>query len=711
MSAVLPDRFPLDPPEEDAVALAEAIQDVSGAAFRLGLLDVHLAGPAAVAPGWLGRDAAAAAAQITAVVGLARDVHGALTEALERLKRHADLLDAVRAQIAVLRRQQEEDFDAAAARLATLVTSTPLPAPAGEPAPIVALRDELAAAEAARRHEHATLLADVRSDAVDTARTLAAATAVVGGNGRRGEESRVIAHLTAALPGWGDGELAARGADLARAVLDLPTLRGVEAPVRDVAALASSPAFAGALLTVLGPSGVRRLLYLLGADGLAPDDPWTVLLATALGAARSNGSAADPVREVLAAAYVGRDGDDDAVAVGMGSVLAASAALGPRGVPIGTVAEWGRQVLLRENAVRNGSPSAYRAVDRAGGRWFGLVDPVGEVLRILARADDPGAAAVLLSDAGAWGALLGRPLPTYAENGADLRAVVEQALDAAGPDGDAATYAGLQALGAGLSGGDPAGWSAHRTTAEAVTASLAAAVGRRPSLVADVALATGDARCLDAAQDTALRGLGYLSIDPGASVVLGGALAGWAAHQPVTAALPHERVPVVAFAVGSLVAVREYGQRLAYALHGVQMQDEAEARASNWTWAINVLTAPIGGRYLGIGQAAIAAVAPFAAQLFDSDGSWDNGPDTGLVWTRADATHAAELQLRSLDPLAAAAGAGTGYDRTSQVLGLPLPPRPPRWSWQRALVEGAPLPFGGNDLVEYYLDQFGYLPK
>jgi hypothetical protein len=42
---------------------------------------------------------------------------------------------------------------------------------------------------------------------------------------------------------------------------------------------------------------------------------------------------------------------------------------------------------------------------------------------------------------------------------------------------------------------------------------------------------------------------------------------------------------------------------------------------------------------------------------------------------------------------------------------MPRPPTPPTWSWQRAIAQGVPLPFGGNDLLEYYLDQLGYLPK
>jgi len=706
VSAVLPDRLPLDLPEEDPAALVHTIEAVSGAAFRLGLLDVHLAGPAATAPGWLGSDAAAAAAQIGAAAGLARDIHGALTLGLQRLDRHAELLDHVRARIAVLRAQQQEDYDVAAARLAVLVSAPRPPGSLDAPAPVVALRDELDAAEVARRREHAALVDELRSDALETAHALSAATTVVGGTGRRGQEGPVLAHLAAVLPGWGDGELAARGTDLAHAILESPTLRGVQAPAGEVV-LASSPAFAGALLTALGPSGVRRLFYLLGIDGLTPDDPWTVLLATSLGAAPRTNVEADPVGEVLDAPYVGGDGDSDLVAVGLGSVLAASAALRSGGVPVRTVAGWGRQVLVRENELRAEFPDAYRAVDRAGGRWPGLVDPVAEVLRILARAQDPAASAVLLDDAGAWGALLGRPFPTYAGGGAGLRAVVGQALAATGPDGDTATRAGLQAVGAGLTGGDPAQWSAHWTTAEALRAPLVAAAARRPALVADVVLATADLRCLEGGEDTALRGLGYLSIDQGASAVLGNALARWAHQQPAGAVLRAEQVPVAAFAVGSFVAVREYGQRLAHALHGVRLEEEAEARASNWAWAVDVLTAPLGGRLTGFAN----FVDPFAAHALDSDGTWDNGPDTGLVWNRADAAAAAARELQPPDPAATAVGAVTGYDRTTHALGLPLPPTPPRWSWQRALVQGAPLPFGINNLLEWYLDQFGYLPK
>jgi hypothetical protein len=348
-------------------------------------------------------------------------------------------------------------------------------------------------------------------------------------------------------------------------------------------------------------------------------------------------------------------------------------------------------------------------VDRAGGRWFGLVDPVAEVLHLLARADDPGASALLLADRRAWTALLERPLPTYAGNGADLRAVVNQGVGEPGPVGDAAVRAGLEALGGGLAAGHPEQWAAHRTTAAALVRPLAGAVARRPALAAEVVLATGGAaRCLDAPQDAALRGLGYLSTDPGASSVLGEALARWARQHPATL-LPAEQVPVGAFAVGSFVAVREYGQRLAYALHGVRMRDEAEARASNWTWAINVLTAPIGGPRIGIAGSLVGMAAPFVAPLVDAYGTWDNGPDTGLVLTPRDAVAAADAQLQRLDRIAAAAGAVAGYRRTTVALGLPLPPASPTWYWLRAVIEGLPLPFGGNDVLEDVLDRAGLL--
>jgi hypothetical protein len=687
VSAVLPDRLPLDPPEEDRTALAEVVEGIRGAAFRLGLLDVHLAGPAAAAPGWLGRDAAAATTQIAAATRLGREMHGALTEALRVLDRHGELLDHVRARIEALRAQQREDYDAAAARLGVLISTPGLPAPAGEPAPIMALRDDLAAAEVARQREHAALLAELRADAVATAHALSAATAVAGGTGRRGEALRVIAHLAAVLPGWGDAELAARGADLARTALELPSLRGADDPARGAEVPAASPAFAGALLTALGPAGVRRLLYLIGIDGIEPGDPWAVVLATALGAARRDGTATDPVGEVLDAGYVGRDGDDDAVAAGIGSVLAAGAAVRGGGVPIRTVAEWGRQVLVREDGLRKDSPGAYRAVDRAGGRWPGLVDPVAEVLRLLARADDPAASALLLDDRRSWAALLARPLPTYPDGGGNLRDVVQQATGLAGPAGERAVRSGLEALGTGLSDGDPDHWPAHPTTAAAVAFPLAEGVAGHVTVATEPLGRSGSGRPLDVMADAVLRGLGLVSLDPGGAAVITQAVSRWAVAR--TADIPNGGW-AAATAVGGFVAVRQYGQRLAHALHGFEQRDAALSRQHLFDRTVGLL------QFLPAEAGAIAGfLLPFAAHWLGADGTWQNGPDAGLVFRADDAAAAAEVQLDPGDlsrSQVLGVRAAAAFARVMGRLGVPVPPDSPVWRWEQAALDGVPLP-------------------
>jgi hypothetical protein len=688
VSFVLPDRFPLDPPEENAAALAEAIEGVSGAAFRLGLLDVHLAGPAALAPGWLGRDAAAAAAQIAAVVGLARDVHGALTQALDRLEQHADLLDAVRARIAALRRQQEEDFDAAAARLAALVSSASLPAPPGEPAPIVALRGELAAAEAARRHEHGALLAEVRSDAVDTAHALAAATAVVGGNGRRGEGSRVIAHLAAALPGWGDGELAARGAELARRLLGPGTPDEFAAWARDAEPYAGTSAFADALLATIGPEMFRAMLDVIYLNDLGAQDALPRLLARALGAAGPGDLEGDPVAAVLGGRYV--DPDDvtrqsDARAVALGVLLAADARSGFPGVPLPTVAAWGRQVLDREARLRRGADPYAEALWRGGLPGKHREEPVAWVLRVLSQGNDSSACAALLADRSAWKALLGRPAASYLDGGYDLRQVVALAGAAHGPAGETAVRSGLEALGTGLSDGDPDHWPADRGTAASVAFSLAEGVAAHVTVATGGINVAGVGGTLDAMPDAALRGLGVIALDPSGSAVIQQALGTWALAQ-TTAGDPLAAAAVV----GGFVAVRQYGQRLAYALHGFEQRDDALARKSLFDWTVGLLQFAPGP----VGAAAVV-LTPLVAHVVGADGTWDNGRDTGLTFGPEDSAAAALVQLGGPEGSTGEAigqEARRSFVLTTCVLGLPLPPDSPEWDVMQALIDSVPFP-------------------
>ena len=122
--------------------------------------------------------------------------------------------------MAALRAEQDEEHRAAWSRLSALVD---IGAP-GQAAltPAVAIGEEFAASEASRGRRHAALLAEVADDAAATGRVLAESSALVGGTGRPGDDGRALAHLAALLPGWGDEELAARGAALAVALTGGP---------------------------------------------------------------------------------------------------------------------------------------------------------------------------------------------------------------------------------------------------------------------------------------------------------------------------------------------------------------------------------------------------------------------------------------------------------------------------------------------------------
>ena len=126
--------------------------DVGGAADRLAALADDLSGPAAAAPGWLGADAAAAAAQLTRVAGIARAAGEALRSATGRLRTHGDLLRDTRRAVAGLREEQDEDFRAAWQRLGA-IEDPRLAVMTGSPAwgGVVA---EVEAAEARRRRRH-----------------------------------------------------------------------------------------------------------------------------------------------------------------------------------------------------------------------------------------------------------------------------------------------------------------------------------------------------------------------------------------------------------------------------------------------------------------------------------------------------------------------------------------------------------------------------
>src|SRR3954452_4130653 len=478
----IPAPVPLDLPPADTAALDDVVAAVTGAAFGAGVLAAHLAGPASTAPGWLGADAAAAAGQIGTVTGLVGSLHDTLTAAEERLRAHAEVLGDARRRIGALRRAQEEGFAGGSARL----VAWPDPDAAGR------VLDDLAAAEAARRREHAALLDQVGVDAAATAQVLAEATTGLGGTGGPGHGDRGRAGLAARLPGWGDGELIARAWDAARALDGPVTADDVDRVAREGLAYAGSPAYAGALLADLGVDGVRWLLTalrqeagpsdvlarLLGPARAQEAGPPAVLprwLPAAFGAPEPPASGSGPLADVLDARYVDPDDPDgvpDDVAFGMAAPRAAAPAAAG-GVPGRTAAGWGAQVLARERS------QGVAAVDR--GRPT-APDPVEVVVERLAAGADPTAAATLLAGRESWDALLAR---SWDDSAAALRTLV-RVLPGAGPEGPAATRAALEALGHGLSQHSDVAWTVDRTPPAEVRPALAAAVAAHAGVATDV---------------------------------------------------------------------------------------------------------------------------------------------------------------------------------------------------------------------------------
>ncbi len=102
MTVAMPNPVPLEMPLGDAGALTELARHVAAAAFCHRLLDEQLIGAAASAPGWLGDDAAAAAAQGGAVGALVGEVSSALRPAIGRLDSHAERVLEARRQVAAL---------------------------------------------------------------------------------------------------------------------------------------------------------------------------------------------------------------------------------------------------------------------------------------------------------------------------------------------------------------------------------------------------------------------------------------------------------------------------------------------------------------------------------------------------------------------------------------------------------------------------------
>jgi hypothetical protein len=668
VTVVVPEPIPLDLPDEHADAVADLVLSVAGAADSLALVGDGLAGTAHAVPHWVGADADAAAAQLGVLRELTRACSVAVLSAAGRLSVHSDRLGATCAAIAALQAEQHEDVAATWRRLSQLPDY--LVAVRNDAPEAQAIVEELRATEEARRRRHAALLEDLAADAAATARVLADAATVVGGRGAPGDVNRVVGRLAPDLPGWGDAELTARGSALARALSTgamTPEQRNARAA--EAAAYAGTAAFADAFLAGLGTEGVGRLLNLLGDGDFSAQSPTAVLLATAFGYASPGRFPGDPLASVLTATYLRADdrfGDPDVVAAGMAVVLAAGTAVG-RPVMVQTLVAWGRQLVAREGV--HGLAVGTVPGD-AGPGW---ADPLAKVVEDLAATGEAGPALSLLESPRAWEALLAR---FWSDGGAAFGRLIELAASDQGQRGAAAVGAGLAALGAGLSDGDPANWTVDRGTAAEVAPVLGRAAAAQVGMLTE-ALHVGIDGELSRSSGDILRGLGFLTVNPAAAAAVESSLSSWAHTQPGSGAGTNAQQPGPAVAVPSAyLAVRQYGQRLAYAMHGFEERTQATGRTMIWNATVGSFVNIFPGRGSVVGGVATTA----AASLIGADGTWDNGPDRGLVFDRLDAARAAvaDLSVRG----AAAAGAvarqaADAFDRTLSAMRVPRPPTSP----------------------------------
>jgi hypothetical protein len=623
MSVRMPSPVDLPMPPGYPEALADLVQDAAGAAYWLTVLGERLSGPAAVAPGWIGDDAAAAVGQIGRVATLTRDAANAVLEATGRLSAHASCLRDARRGVTQLREEQDEDFRAAWRQLGR-IEDPQLAVMTGAPAWVGVIED-LEAAEASRRRRHAALVEEVEDDAAVTARVLAQACGVVGGTGARGDAGRVVAYLAAELPGWGALEMARRGRDAVDA-LTAGTPDELEAAARDALAYAGSAPFADALLAGLGVDGVRWLLTSVGMDSFEGSDVMPRLLATAFS------SASGAVATVLGATYA-RPGDEEhdttGIVAGMAAVLGASRSLPSGGLPTPVVGSWARQLLLVE-----GDQGILAGTIPAG--WAAeLHDPAALALEILAGRNDTAASAQLLGDPRIWETALAR---TWPDDGLALREIVAQAGQEPGLAGARAVRNGLVVMGSGLVEGDPSDWTVNLRTVDAVSPALALGVAAHVGVVAPALAASADGELATYSRDV-LRGLGIVTTYRPGAVLIGAALDSWTAAQPlVDSCAPPLRVAVPT----AYLAAQEYGQRLDHAVDEDLKQEEAETEKWFWDHTIALLPElvpnPVVSTVLGVGVG-------YAQILLDADGTWEEGVDGGLVFDEEDAVQAAMASM------------------------------------------------------------------
>jgi hypothetical protein len=671
MTVLMPPQIPLPMPPGDGDALIDLARDVTAAARDLAELDDRLLGPATEAPGWLGADATAAAAQVGAIVSLIRAAGDALPPAAARLAGHGEYLLAARRRVAALRDEQGEQFTEAYRRLAGLPDLELQLRGAGSAAR--AIVDEVEAGEASRRRRHSALLDELEDDAAATARVLADSSAVVGGRGRPGEANFVVAYLAARLPGWGDRELGRRGRALAEGLTAGTQEDKAEAATKAIA-FTGRTAFANAFLAALGEGGVAYVLRDLGGGLFGPGSSVARTLAAAFGAAIPGGGADDPVESVLSAEYVHADdefGTAGKVATGLAMVLAAGGSLPSGGVGTRTVAAWGRQFLLWEDQQRE------RIGTRSAGWAPEVGDPTGLAISIVAERADPCVSAALLDDPVIWDAVLRR---VYDDGGAALGEVVAQAGLEPGERGDRVVRMGLATAGAGLAGDDPAAWTVNRGTLAGVASGLGDAVSAHVAVAVE-ALKVGVDGHLRRSQADVLAGLGYVTLDRGAAAAIQQALTAWAQVRPeaLVDVGPEASLPTAA-TLGAYVAVEEFAQRTNHAMDALEDRAEAQSKQSLEKYTFGLCTEVLPGP-VGVGLGLLEGYSSIARH---TDGTWNDRVDRGLVFGRADAAALARAALaphEASDTRRVVQQARAAFDRTAAVLKprpAPMSPRPDR---------------------------------
>ncbi|UOY01021.1 hypothetical protein [Blastococcus sp. PRF04-17] len=502
----------------------------------------------------------------------------------------------------------------------------------------------------------------MEAEAAVVASALREAGAVVGGHGRPGDDVRALAHLATLLPGWGEEELAARGAALAAQLGDFdgdPELEGIQDRMAHAARaalpLSGTPAFADAVLARLGVDGVRDLLTALGRAADPATSPVAALLASVLGVASSGG----PSWAVVDAPYAGAQGVSvDLTVAGMTAVLAAGAVPGARGLRPATVALWTRQFLLLDKA------EGRRVGERVTYRWSSeLADPVAVGMGVLARSGAPHVVAGLLEEAAVWTEALSR---WWRDGGDAFGELVHQLRLDDSSTGARAVRVALEVIGSGLTPGDLSARTVRRDTVDAVSSSLAHAVAAHVPVAVE-ALSVGVDGLLRNG-GAPLRALGYLSVGSGGAAAMQEAILDWSRDRPVEPGDASSFSPAPAVAIpAAYMAAREYGQRLDHALDAYEIKEEAEAEAERWDKTFGLLGF-LPGPWGLVGGVAEGS----AAIALGMDGRFDAGVDRGLRFDADDAVDVASAATspdRSVDLAALDEQARAAFARTGRALG------------------------------------------